>query len=100
MEFWRGVEADAAAWEEHRSAGGLPDWGGYLSELDASVTYDADWVSMSERPKWTYLNHSADPNAEMSIDRPHIRCLAKRMIWAHSEICISYGAGYEPLDEP
>ena len=23
-----------------------------------------------------------------------------RMIWAHSEICISYGAGYEPLDEP
>ena len=90
--FWRGVEADAAAWEVHRAAGGLPYWSGIRSGRDASVTYDADWYSMDSRPSWTYLNHAPGPNAEMLLSsRPQIRFVAKQWIPAHTEICIAYG---------
>ena len=93
VRFGAGTEMAAAQWPAHCQGKGLPLWGAFHSgRPGVGVAYDPTWQSMSQRPKWSYLNAASDPNAEMDpTSWPLLVCRAKRRICVGEEICISYG---------
>ena len=91
VRFGAGMEMAAARWPAHCQGKGLPLWGAFHSgRPGVGVAYDPTWQSMSQRPKWSYLNAASDPNAEMDpTSWPLLVCRAKRRICVGEEICIS-----------